>query len=92
MSNRAKGRLNLYEIVNYDRRESLLALVTDGIGPLVTRLKSPRPRPIEHWGPTELFAVEQIAAGVSAAEAEIFLAFFLGNVRWMGWKMLVWRG
>ena len=87
-----KGTLHLYEVINYDRRESLVALVADGLGPLVTRLQSPRPPPIAHWGSNEAFVVELIAAAMPAADVESFLKRFLAKVRWGGWKMLVWRG
>ena len=84
--------VNLYEVVNHVRRESLLAVVSDALGELVTRLDRPRPQPIAHWGPSETFAVEQIAAEMPAADAEEFVERFLSNVRWQGWKVLVWRG
>ena len=93
MSNIApRGTLNIYEVVNYGRRESLIALVADGPAPFVQRLSSPRPDPIAHWEPEETFAVEHLAAAMPAADAEEFLKLFLSNVRWQGWKMLVWRG
>ena len=87
-----KGTLHLYEIINYDRRESLIALVADGLGALMPRLQSPRPPPIAHWGPNEAFVVEQIAAAMPAADVDDFLKQFLAKVRWRGWKMIVWRG
>jgi hypothetical protein len=86
------GTLHLYEIINYDRRESLIALVRDGLGALVTRLDSPRPEPISHWGSKDAFVVEQRASGMPAAEAEAFLKDYLARVRWQGWRMIVWRG
>ena len=84
--------MSLYEVVNYDRRESLLALVPSGLGPLVSRLRSPRPPPIEHWGPDEVYAIEQVAVSISVADAEILLEIYLTSVRWPGWTMAVWRG
>lgn len=87
-----QGPLNLFEIVNYDRRESLIALVADGLVPLMTRLNPPRPQPIAHWHPKEVFAVNQIAGGMPAADAEAFLEVYLSNFRWHGWTMMVWRG
>ena len=87
-----QGTLHLYEIINYDRRESLVALVADGLGALVTRLESPRPKPISHWGPDEAFVIEQVAAAMPVSDVEAFLKRFLAKVRWRGWKMLVWRG
>ena len=87
-----KGTLHLYEVINYDLRESLVALVADGLGPLVTRLQSPRPRPIAHWGPNDAFVIELIAAGMPVDDIEPFLKHFLTKVRWRDWTMLVWRG
>lgn len=93
MKNRAASRrLNLYQINNYDRRESLIALVADGFRSLVTRLKAWRPPPIEHWGPDEAYAVETIATAGSAADAEERLKGHLAKSRWCGWKIHVWRG
>lgn len=93
MSNLApQGKVNVYEVINYGRRESLIALVADGLVPLIQRLGHPRPQPIAHWEPAETFAVEQLASAMPAADAEEFLKLFLSNVRWQGWKMLIWRG
>jgi hypothetical protein len=86
------GKLHVYEVINYDRRESLVALVADGLGALVNRLESPRPPPIAHWAPAEAFVVEQIAAAMPAADVDAFLEDFLAKTRGRGWKMLVWRG
>jgi hypothetical protein len=86
------GTLHVYEIINYDRRESLIALVPDGLGSLVARLDSPRPPPIAHWGPKEAFVVEQLAAAMPTADTEPFVKSYIAKVRWQGWKMLVWRG
>jgi hypothetical protein len=87
-----QGTLNVYEVVNYGRRESLIALVADGLAPLVHRLGPPRPQPIAHWEPAETFVVEQLAAAMPIADAEAFAKLFLSNVRWAGWKTLFWRG
>ena len=87
-----KGSLHVYEVINYDRRESLIALVPDGLSSLVARLDSPRPGPIAHWGSKEAFIIEQISAAMPAADAEVFRKNFLAKVRWQGWKTLVWRG
>jgi hypothetical protein len=85
-------KVNIFEIVNYGRRESLIALVPDGLAALVNRLHPPRPTLVAHWEPVETFAVEQLAAAMPAADAEEFVKLFLSNVRWQGWTMLVWRG
>jgi hypothetical protein len=86
------GALNLYEVINYDRRESLIALVPDDLIRLVTRLGSPRPAPISHWGSKEAFVVELLAAAMPVADTDSFLENYLKKVRWHGWKTLVWRG
>jgi hypothetical protein len=86
------GTVNLYEIINYDRRESLLALVPDDLVRLVARMSSTRPPSISHWGPKEAFVVELIAASMPIADTELFLENYLKKVRWEGWKTLVWRG
>lgn len=87
-----QGRLNLYEIVNYDRRESLIAVVAEGLVPLMSRLASSRPEAIAHWHSKEAFAVNQLAGAMPADDVEAFLKTYLANFRWHGWKMLVWRG
>lgn len=84
--------MNVYEVVNYGRRESLIALVPEGLAAFMDRLGPPRPREIAHWGRAETLAVEQLASAMPAADAEAFVQLFLANVRWQGWTMLVWRG
>jgi hypothetical protein len=93
MSNEApSGRLNLYEVVNYDRRESLVVLSADARASLMTRLNPPRPQPISHWHAKDVFAVNLLAAAMPAADAEEFLKVYLAKFRWQGWTMLTWRG
>ncbi len=93
MPNRAPhGTLHLYEIVNYDRRESVIALVEEGFAHLLIRLKSSRPPELAHWGSNEQFFVELIAAAVPGDRADKLLEQLRDGVPWQGWKRLVWRG
>ena len=87
-----RAGLNVYEIVNYGRRESLIALVPEGLAALVARLGPPRPPLIAHWDAKETFAVEQLSSEMPSADAEEFVKLFLSNVRFQGWTTLIWRG
>lgn len=86
------SKVNIYEIVNYGRRESLVALVPDGLTALMSRLGPPRPPLVAHWDAAEIFAVEQLTGAMPLDDAEEFVKLFLSNVRWQGWTMIVWRG
>lgn len=94
MSKREPGatRLNVYEVINYGRRESLIVLATEALPALMARLGPPRPAPIEHWSAQEVYAVEQLSPGMPHADAEEFVKLYVSNVRWQGWTTLVWRG
>jgi hypothetical protein len=93
MTNTApQGPINLFEAVNYGRRETLVVLSADRADVLLARLAHPRPAPIAHWGAGDEFALETIVESIPLADAEEFLQFYLENAKTSGWKMLVWRG
>lgn len=86
-----EGRTHIYEVVNHARKESLIVLHPEAPEDFLRRLGPPRPGPIAHWEPDEEIAVEQLAAAMTTADAEEFLAMFLANVRSRDWYTISWR-
>jgi hypothetical protein len=82
--------VNIYEVVNRARRESLIALCADDSGGFRLRLRA-RPPDVAHWGPEETLEIEQIAEAMPVADAEEFLAQFLELVRSDAWRTYAWR-
>lgn len=91
MKRAPEGRTHIYEAVNHLRKESLIALSPDAPDEFLRRLGPPRPAAIAHWGPTEDFAVEQLAAEMAVSDAEEFLVMYLENVRSNDWKNIPWK-
>ena len=87
-----KGRIHLYELVNYGRRETLVVLTGESREGLLSRLASPRPEPIAHWGIGEAFNLETIVEAIHVDDAEEFLKLYRENTRTSGWTTFVWRG
>jgi hypothetical protein len=78
---------NVYEAVNMDKRESLVALCASTPDEFAERLRSAPPPEIRHWQPGDYY-VEQIAKGMSRDDAEIFFGAFSGKLRGSDWRVI----
>ena len=90
MRSAPEGRTHIYEVVNHLRKESMIVLCPDAPDDFRRRLGPTLPPPIAHWGPSDEYVIDQIAAAMTAEDAREFLLMFLENVKSRDWKTVAW--
>ncbi|MDE2491548.1 MAG: hypothetical protein KGM24_11925 [Elusimicrobia bacterium] len=87
----ALKRLNIFEVVNSARRESLIALSSGDAGALRRRVRASPPPEIRHWDRADALEFETLAMRLNPSHAEHFLTLFLSNPQLRDWRLIAWR-
>lgn len=84
-------RVNLYEIANRGRHESLIVVTADALESVRRRLRESFPAEIAHWDRRDELLFELLASRLAPAAADTFLTAFFTNPAMRGWRLIAWR-
>lgn len=84
-------RLQVYEVLNASRRESLLALTADELPFFRDRLRREPPPALSRWSPDDRVTVEPLAARLPEEAAREFIELYLRNMRHRTWVFHLWE-
>lgn len=84
-------RLQVYEVLNATRRESLLALSSDELPFFRERLRRDPPPALARWEPGDQVDVEPLAARLPEDAAREFIELYLRNMRHRTWVFHLWE-
>jgi hypothetical protein len=84
-------KVNIFEVVNHTRRESLIAMTPEDALAFRRRLSASPPNVIGHWERADQTEFEPLAARLGPSTAEHFLKLFMSNSSLRDWRLLEWR-
>lgn len=84
-------RLQVYEVLNATRRESLLALSSDELPFFRERLRREPPPSVSRWDPGDQVDVEPLAARLPEEAARQFIELYLHTMRHRTWIFHLWE-
>jgi hypothetical protein len=84
-------RLQVYEVLNATRGESLLVLCSDELPFFRERLRREPPPAVSLWSPSDRVTVEPLAARLPEDAAREFVDLYLGNMRHRTWRFHLWE-
>ncbi len=84
-------RVQVYELLNITRLESLLTITNEDEGALRARLRRAPPPEAASWDPRrDDVSVTLLGANLSVDSAREFIGLYLENMRPRTWKYRVW--
>ena len=87
----ALARVDIYEVVNAARRESLIAVTAGDLTALRLRLRAAPPPAVAHWGAGDALEFVRLAARLNPLSAERLLSLSLKAPQTNGWRLFPWR-
>ena len=84
-------KLNIFEVVNHTRRESLIAVTHEDALSFRRRLGVSPPGVIRHWERADQTEFEPLASSLGPSTAEHFLKLFMSNDSMRDWRLIEWR-
>jgi hypothetical protein len=84
-------RLQVYEVLNASRGESLLALSSDELPFFRERLRREPPPSLSRWEPADRVTIEPLAARLPEEAARQFVELYLHNMRDRTWRFHLWE-
>ncbi|OGS01942.1 MAG: hypothetical protein A2V88_00535 [Elusimicrobia bacterium RBG_16_66_12] len=84
-------KVNIFEVVNHTRRESLIAVTSEDSLAFRRRLSSAPPDVIGHWDCADQTEFEPLAVHLGPGTADHFLKLFMSDTRMRDWRLIEWR-